>query len=166
MTEPNYGIEEPAKRGALQEAATSYLEHVVNGKSIRSIVQKSDVHPSTIMRRIRKIEGLRDDPALDQYLNTASKKGNRLCGGGKGGLIGMGPERILEKDKVLLRRMSETGVILVVSKGFKKAVVMRTNRDGQRRRTAVVNAHLAGTGVINDWLKCTKVGNISLYEIT
>ncbi len=166
MTEQDYGNQEPAKRGALQEAATSYLEHVVDGKSIRSIAQKSDVHPSTIMRRIRKIEGLRDDPALDQYLNAASKKGNRLGGAGKGGLVGMGAEKILEEDKVLLRRMSETGAILVVSKGLKKAVVMRTNRDGQRTRTAVVNAHLAGTGVINDWLRCTKAGNISLYEIT
>jgi len=166
MTEQDYGNQEPAKRGALQEAATSYLEHVVDGKSIRSIAQKSDVHPSTIMRRIRKIEGLRDDPALDQYLTAASKTGNRLGGGGKGGLVGIGTEKILEEDKVILRRMSETGAILVVSKGLKKAVVMRTNRDGQRTRTAVVNAHLAGTGVINDWLRCTKAGNISLYEIT
>ena len=140
MTDQDQCKSETVRRGGLQEAAASYLAHVVDGKSIRSIAQTSDVHPSTIMRRIRKIEGLRDDPALDQYLNAESNKPNRLTSGNGSALQGTGPEKVLEEDKVLLRRMAETNAILVVSKGLKKAVVMRTNGDGKRTRTARVRA--------------------------
>ncbi|WGI20676.1 DUF6456 domain-containing protein [Amylibacter sp. IMCC11727] len=154
------------RRGGLEEAAASYLAHVVDGKSIRSIAQKSDVHPSTIMRRVRKIEGLRDDPALDQFLNSAAVKGNRLVRPDGTRLSGTGPEQFSAEEKTLLRRMAETGAMLVVSKGLKKAVVMRANADGKRTRTAVVDACLAGTSVIKDWLRCSQTGHISLYEIT
>lgn len=166
MSGTEHSAGEPARRGTLEEAAASYLAHVVDGKSIRAIAQGSDVHPSTIMRRIRRVEGLRDDPVLDQYLNSAAAKGNRLPGVKGQTLAGTGPEKLSDEEQTLLRRMAETGAVLVVSKGLKKAVVMRTNADGQRTRTAVVNAHLAGSCVIKDWLKCSKAGHISMYEIT
>ena len=154
------------KRGGLEEAAASYLAHVVEGKSIRSIASKTDVHPSTIMRRIRKIEGLRDDPVLDQFLNSAVVKDNKLFGKDGAKLAGQGVKQFTDAEKTLLRRMAETGAVLVVSKGLKKAVVMRTNADGQQTRTAVVDAYLAGSCVIKDWLKCTQTGQLSRYEIT
>lgn len=137
------------KRGGLEEAAASYLTHVVDGKSIRSIASKTD-HPSTIMRRIRKIEGLRDDPVLDQFLNSAAVKGNKLVGKDGTGLVGTGHESFSDAEKTLLHRMAETSAVSVVSKGLKQAVVMRTNADGQRIRTAVVDAYLAGSCVIKN----------------
>jgi hypothetical protein len=155
-----------SRRGNLEEAAASYLAHVVEGKSIRSIAQGIEVHPSTIMRRIRKIEGLRDDPVLDQYLNTAAVRSKKKTGAGAQNLAGMGPEKFSDEDHLLLRRLAETGARLVVSKGLKKAMVMRTNADGQQNRTAVVNAHLAGSSVIKDWVRCVHSGRVSLYEIT
>jgi DNA-directed RNA polymerase specialized sigma24 family protein len=157
---------ESARRGGLEEAAASYLAHVVEGKSIRSIAQKTDVHPSTIMRRIRKVESLRDDPVLDQFLNTAAVEGDRLTHKSGGRLARTGAEKFSDADKNLLRRMAETGAVLVVSKGLKNAVVMRTNADGKRTRTAVVESHLAGSCVIKDWLRCVQTGKLSLYEIT
>lgn len=166
MTQQENSSMQPSKRGGLEEAAASYLAHVVEGKSIRSIAQRTDVHPSTIMRRIRKIEGLRDDPVLDQFLNSASIKGNKLVRKDGATLAGTGPERFTDEEKTLLRRMAETRAVLVVSKGLKKAVVMRTNADGQRTRTAVVDAYLAGSCVIKDWLKFTQTGQLSLYSIT
>ena len=48
-------------------AAACYLAHVEGGQSIRAIAAKMDLHPSTVMRRIRKIELMRDDPLVDQY---------------------------------------------------------------------------------------------------
>ncbi len=166
MNQQNSTSLQQTRRGGLEEAAASYLAHVVEGKSIRSIASKTDVHPSTIMRRIRKIEGLRDDPVLDQFLNSAAVKDNKLVGKDGTGLAGTGAEKFSEEEKTLLRRMAETSAVLVVSKGLKKAVVMRTNADGQRTRTAVVDAYLAGSCVIKDWLKCTQTGQLSLYEIT
>lgn len=153
-------------RGNLEEAAASYLAHVVNGESIRSIAQGKNVHPSTIMRRIRKIETMRDDPVLDQYLNSAVVRGEKLVAPLRPALAGTGPEVLSAAEMTLLRRLGETGAQLVVSKGLKKAMVMRTNPDKTQSRTAVVNAHLAGSSVIKDWLRCVKTGRISLYEVT
>ena len=162
-----YKQPEPIKpRGNLEEAAASYLAHVVNGESIRSIAQDKNVHPSTIMRRIRKIESLRDDPVLDQYLNSAVVRGEKSVAPLRPALAGTGPETMSAGEKTLLRRLGETGSQLVVSKGLKKAMVVRTNPDQSQSRTAVVNAHLAGSSVIKDWLRCVKTGRVSLYEIT
>lgn len=159
-------LELNSKRGNLEEAAASYLAHVVEGKSIRSIAQGTAVHPSTIMRRIRKIEGLRDDPVLDQYLNAAVVRGKKVILANRPASVGTGPEKLTPEEKTMLRRLGETGANLVVSKGLKKAMVMRTNLDGKQTRTAVVNAHLAGACVIKDWLRCVHSGRVSLYEIT
>lgn len=154
------------RRGSLQEAAQSYLAHVVDGKSIRAIAQKTDVHPSTIMRRVRKIEAMRDDPVLDQFLNRAAVRGEKTITADRSRPVGTGPETFSEEEKLLLRRLVEPRAQLVVSKGLKKAMVMRTNPDGKQSRTAVVNAHLAGSCVIKDWLRCCHTGRISMYEIT
>ena len=117
------------------------------------------------MRRIRKIEGMRDDPVLDQYLNRAVVRGKKVISADRKPAT-TGPEVFSDEEKKLLRRLSETGAQLVVSKGLKKAVVMRRNADGKQSRTAVVNAHLAGSCVIKDWLRCCHSGRVSLYEVT
>ncbi|MEH6361358.1 MAG: helix-turn-helix domain-containing protein, partial [Amylibacter sp.] len=45
-----------------------YIDHVENGISLRKIARRDGVHPSTVLRRIRKIEARRDDPLLDDIL--------------------------------------------------------------------------------------------------
>lgn len=154
----------PARRGNLEEAAASYLAHVVEGRSIRSIAQKTNVHPSTIMRRIRKIEGMRDDPVLDQYLSHAP----RVAPTPKPVPKPKTSDPVLgAPEKVLLRRLSETGAMLVVSRGMEKAVVLRTTRDGDQTRTAVLDAELAGAAVLRDWIRPTRTGGkVSCYKIT
>ena len=152
------------RRGNLEEAAASYLAHVVEGRSIRSIAQKTNVHPSTIMRRIRKIEGMRDDPVLDQYLSRAPRVQATPTSAQK-----PKPEvvSLSAEEKVLLRRLSETGAMLVVSKGMDKAVVLRATQGGEQTRTAVLGAELAGAAVIRDWIRTTRTGEkVSCYKIT
>lgn len=163
MTGTAQSLGSGTRRGTLEQAAASYLAHVVDGQSIRSIAQNEEVHPSTIMRRIRKVESMRDDPVLDQYLNSDEI---RTVGGVGAAPTSTGAEKVSPEEMTLLRRLAENGAFLVVSKGLKKAVVMRSNADGQQSRTAVVNAHLAGSCVIKDWLRCAKSGQISQYKIT
>lgn len=152
----------------LEEAAACYLAHVVDGRSIRSIAHGTNVHPSTIMRRIRKIEGMRDDPVLDHYLNRASD-GNRPRLPVKTVTAVKKREEktsLAPREKQLLRRLGETGAVLVVSKGLPKAMVLRTNSSGEQTRTAVVEADLAGACVLRDWIRLTRSGKVSCYEIT
>ena len=37
-----------------------YIDHVENGISLRTIAKRDGVHPSTVLRRIRKIENKRE----------------------------------------------------------------------------------------------------------
>lgn len=152
-----------SKRGNLEEAAASYLAHVVHGQSIRSIALGKNVHPSTIMRRIRKIENMRDDPVLDKYLSSASRDIKLKASAP----IAITPKaRMSDEERLLLRRLSETGAVLVVSGGMDKAIVLRTGPDGQQTRTAVVAAELAASSVLRDWIRCSKSGRVSCYKIT
>jgi hypothetical protein len=50
----------------------SYLDHVVGGQSMRSLARHEGVHPSTISRRISRIENARDNSSLDAFLTLAS----------------------------------------------------------------------------------------------
>lgn len=162
------GASSEGSKAKLEEAAACYLAHVVEGRSIRSIAQGTNVHPSTIMRRIRKIEGMRDDPVLDQYLNKASKvdppkmalKPIRKAPKAEAG------SKMSSREKRLLRRLGETGAMLVVSRGLAKAMVLRTHSTGEQTRTAVVDADLAGACVLRDWIRLVRSGKVSCYEIT
>ena len=148
-----------------------YLAHVEGRQSIRSIAAASDLHPSTVMRRIRKIELMRDDPVVDQYLATLSRISQHPKGDNP-----MTPQihsfdteeaAINRREEMrVLRRMCETGAFMAVSKNMAKAVVMRAGEAGGQTRTAVTKAEMAGALVLKDWVRCTKSGQISRYEVT
>ena len=51
-----------------------YIDHVEKGIPLRKIARRDGVHPSTVLRRVRKIEARRDDPLLDDiYLKSVTK---------------------------------------------------------------------------------------------
>ncbi|MEM7439837.1 MAG: DUF6456 domain-containing protein [Pseudomonadota bacterium] len=118
------------------------------------------------MRRIRKIENMRDDPVLDKYLNGASRAAAQSKAKDLALATGTPNAVMCEEERLLLRRMSETGAVLVVSGGMEKAIVLRTGPDGQQTRTAVVRADLAASSVLRDWIRCSKSGRVSCYNIT
>jgi hypothetical protein len=45
-----------------------YLAHTARGLSLRDIARSSGEAPSTICRRVRRIEARRDDPLFDEAL--------------------------------------------------------------------------------------------------
>ncbi|MBP1804329.1 DUF6456 domain-containing protein [Rubellimicrobium aerolatum] len=53
-------------------AARDYLAHTEGGRAIRALARDSRVHPSTILRRVRRMESLRDDPLVDSVLRRLS----------------------------------------------------------------------------------------------
>jgi transposase-like protein len=53
-------------------AIQSYLDHVTGGLSMRSLARKEGVQPSTISRRISRIEDARDNKSLDDFLTRAA----------------------------------------------------------------------------------------------
>ncbi len=133
------------------------------------------MHLSTVLRRIRKIEVMRDDPIIDRLLtNMAEKNPPKLRNSeGRGHMTiqysmfeqtGVHPTR--REEARILRRLCETGAFLAVSNDLKKAVVMRQNPSGSQTRTAVADADLVGSIALKDWVRCSKKGRINRYEVT
>lgn len=155
-------------------AAACYLAHVEGGQSIRAIAAKVDLHPSTVMRRIRKIELMRDDPLVDQYLSATPEpelpysptQGDEKMTSQNSSYDPKPPVQNPQEEKRILRRLCETGAFLAVSKSLAKAVVMRADGKGAQTRTAVVDTRLAGAMVLKDWVRCSKPGKIACYEVT
>lgn len=52
-------------------AAAHYLAHTEHGISIRALAKDHNCHPSTILRQVRRYEGRRDDPLVDDALRAA-----------------------------------------------------------------------------------------------
>lgn len=50
------------------KALSSYLQNVVDGRSMREIAAPEGCEPSTVLRRIRKVEELRDHPEWEKLL--------------------------------------------------------------------------------------------------
>lgn len=171
-----FGKTKPHRPTTYYSAAVAcYLAHVEAGQSIRAIAAAFDLHPSTVMRRIRKIELMRDDPLVDRFLTEVPPPSTLL------NLQSESVEPMTKKTSVsapeisdvmpremlrILRRLCETGAFMAISKGLDRAVVMRQNNTDMATRTAVVDGEMAGEMVLKDWLCCTKPGRIACYEVT
>jgi DNA-binding CsgD family transcriptional regulator len=50
------------------EEAHRYLAHTAEGRPLREIAREAGCHASTVLRQVRKLETLRDDPLVDRVL--------------------------------------------------------------------------------------------------
>ena len=143
------------------EATAHYLIHTEMGVSIRALAREADVHASTILRQIRRIETRRDDILLDAGLR---KLGKYL----KAGLIGDIPDTptLMQESVRILRRLCETSAVLAVAEEMEKAIVVRDNGAGVNTRTAVVDRAIAQAMVLKEWIVASGTGRITRYQIT
>ncbi len=161
------------------QQAQQYLAHTASGQSFRNIAGTFGKSPSTICRQVRDLEDRRDDPLLNEALDTLSsprpcertdsttqnKETRRMTA----------PIRTPIEDETLitrearriLRRLCETGAVLAVAQDMDKAVVLRQGVDGDQTRTAVVDRRVAQAFAVKDWIECVKKGGrIARYGIT
>ena len=50
------------------EMARHYLAHTEDGAGIRALARSAGCHASTVLRQVRRMETLRDDPLVDEML--------------------------------------------------------------------------------------------------
>ena len=164
----------------LPSAVRHYIDHIEEGTSFRALARREGLHASTILRQVRRFEGRREDPLMDEALAALSrlvlqaahdpaKKEDQpmsvhprppvapdLC-----------DETALAREgRRVLRRMAEPGAILAVSPEMDKAAVLRELPDGRSMRTAVMDRAVAQAFLLKDWIACRKTGRVSTYEIT
>lgn len=151
----------------LPMSVARYVAHTEQGVSIRELARRDGCHASTVMRQIRKLETMRDDPLVDDALNKF-RKTSRDARGNRSLMESfeakdMPQEQELRREAIrVLRRLRERGAVLAVAKDMEKAVVVR---DGVTR-TAVVARHIAQAMALKGWISCTQSGRISRYAIT
>lgn len=168
------------------EAAQRYLVHTEDGIPIRAMARAAGCHASTILRQVRRLENLRDDPLVDGALKRlgdrhfASKsplgqpnlnKDDRHMTPASDGTPAVSPPPLSDSSlniegQRVLRRLCETGAVLAVAPAMEKAVVVRDMPGGAQTRTAVVDRGVAEALALKDWISCKNNGRISKYEIT
>jgi hypothetical protein len=160
------------------EPTRQYLAHVTAGQSLRLIARAEGLVPSTICRRVRRIESRRDDPLIDEALDALAAHAARAAGRMNDqqeprnmtapfrSPIVSDESTINREGRRILRRLCETGAVLAVAGDMEKAVVLRPGPEGEQTRTAVVDRRIAQAFAVKDWIACVKQGRIARYTIT
>lgn len=159
--------------GWIPDQARAYLAHVVAGRPIRALARGSGCHASTILRRVRRMEQLRDDFLIDAALVRLGRMSPQFDGGqsdmGEAAKlrVDVPDDLTIEREaRRVLRRLTEPGACLAVARDMENAVVVRDTPDGRTVRTAVVGRAIAEAMALKEWLVCAAKGRISRYKIT
>lgn len=163
-------------------AAVHYLAHTERGYSIRALAKVHNCHPSTILRQVRRFEGRRDDPLIDDALHALSKASGSGHGkdkketknmkiarlkGHAAPCEGLTQTRIDQEAKRVLLRLCEPGAVMAVAREMETAVIVRETPDGEQLRTALVEREIAQALALKDWINCPDTsGRVSRYFIT
>jgi len=163
----------------IPKSAIHYLEHTVTGQSLREIARATGCHASTVMRRVRRCENLRDDPLVDGALDRLGARRPHIADApfqseGPLNMTANNAARITAEDdpqmagKALraLRRMAESGAVMAVAKDMEKAVVVRDLPGGASTPTTVVDREVAEVLALNEWISGEAFGRVARYRIT
>ena len=148
-----------------------YVSHVINGRSLRALARETGVNPSTILRRVRKMENKRKDPLIDQYFNYFKPDARDLLVRRKDGISVTGSDtkeiQKAEKEELrILRRLAEKDATLVINLDLERGVVLRNKTGTTPTRTAIVEKDLAMRLALKDWIKLERNDKVSVYKIT
>lgn len=169
--------------------AEDYIAHTVAGIPMRDIARRRGVHPSTVMRTVRRLEARRDDPLHDALL-AETEAVMAASGGAEAFAIDMetalpttlapeGPadradlhgastdETALEREaRRILRRLCEPRAFLAIARGAEQACVFRPGPEGPVT-LAKLTAKLAGAMAARDWISCSARGQaLAKYEVS
>lgn len=178
------------------EAALLYLRHTEAGVPLRAIARETGLHPSTVMRQVRRYENRRDDPLVDEaLLRLGLCSARHALPAASGGsqtsptekdcpamprtrpstarpapatpATGLSDDKTLEREaRRILRRLAELGAVLAIAPEMDKAVVLKEAPGGATTRIAVLDRAVAQAFALKDWISCRRTGRVSTYEIT
>ena len=157
--------------------ARHYLAHTVGGEAIRKLARDAGCHASTVLRQVRRMETLRDDPLVDGALRRlGAMRSPEMAAhvtkefGPMNEMSGNEPAldevKLAREARRVLRRLCESGAVLAVAAEMDKGVVVRDTGEGGSTRTAVVDAPIAQAMALKGWIACDAPGRISRYRIT
>ncbi|MCU0803155.1 MAG: helix-turn-helix domain-containing protein [Rhodobacteraceae bacterium] len=165
----------------LPDALRCYLDHINRGLSLRALARREGLHPSTVLRQVRRLESRRDDPLIDEAITaiglavlpksrnaitTIRKDSTAMTAPIRNAAMMIDDETLQREGRRMLRRLAETGAFLAIAPEMEKAIVLREFPDGRSTRTGVVERAVAQAFVLKDWIAPRKTGRVTTYEIT
>ncbi len=146
-----------------------YLAHTVAGSSIRALARDSELHPSTVLRQVRRFEMRRDDPLVDDALKAlvaidfgpVSRNGDihkmpKNMTSSKANIADTAEPLTLAQIEAealpILRRLCEPGALLAVARDMETAVIVREDDHGESFRTAVTDRRIAQAMALKSWI--------------
>ncbi|MQY41376.1 helix-turn-helix domain-containing protein [Epibacterium sp. SM1969] len=151
----------------IPEEVRRYLEHTENGRSIRQIARLAGCHPSTVMRQVRRVEALRDDPLIEVALEVLSKRFFQRVDKGMEGsaqLFGTGKEPPETRIYQVLGWLNRSQAVLAYAQGMDRAVIV-CGPQGHEDKISLDKAE-AGELALRGWVACLNKGRLSRYEIS
>lgn len=146
-----------------------YLQHTEAGRPIRQLARKAGCHPSTILRQVRRVETLRDDPLIDEVLTCLAGCYQAAAGkpeAGEGKAPGRGLTAGFEQEAAsVLMLLGRSGAVLAAAEGMEMAVIVREGAQADGQKVAV-SRPLSGALALTGWISCAHKGRISRYNIT
>ncbi|KPA22671.1 hypothetical protein shim_09580 [Shimia sp. SK013] len=153
------------------QSVARYVAHTEHGLSIRELARRDGCHASTVLRQIRKLETMRDDPMIDAALERF--RASSLAGKGRktkaltiGAQVMPEAATLQREARRILARLCETGAVLAVAEGMENAVVVRDMSQGETLRTATVAQGVAQAMALKDWIQSSGQGKVRRYSIT
>ncbi|MEM9341451.1 MAG: DUF6456 domain-containing protein [Pseudomonadota bacterium] len=144
---------------------------------MRALARRSSCEPSTILRRVRRVENRRDDPLVDLALDRLGRLPLRqmrrqhrpdMERPTMDTLVDLPDAKMIDEEaRRVLRRMAEQGACLALAPAMDTAVVVRETGDGgPALRTAVVSREIAEALALKEWIERYGEGRILRYRIT
>ena len=160
--------------------ALRYLAHTETGVPIRALARDAGCHASTVQRQIRNFETRREDPLVDDALKRLGQQ--VVCPKDPGSPIKetrmtivqirpaaqgtLSEDRLKQEGRRALRRLRETGAILVVAPAMDKAVIVREAEGKEPTRIGIVDKQVAEAMALKGWIQCGISGRVTRYSIT
>jgi hypothetical protein len=160
--------------GAARDAAV-YLAHTERGESLENLAEVTGTHPTTVMRRVRRVEAMRDDPLINTMLSEIEGKGDQVEKKPTPANENRAPDAkpppssqvdLERAAKRFLRRLSEPGSFLLVTPGSSKGGVFCAANE-YRKPIAMLPVTVAVEFLREGWIRVFKRGVASIrYRVT
>ena len=139
----------------LPEAARNYLAHTTQGRPIRELAREAGCHPSTILRQVRKLENLRDDPLVDCALAHTDSETNAKRYGENS-----------DKTIAALRKLCAERAMLLYSRDLPRPAIIQAVGEGDSVPLGVVDLDIAASLVMHGWIAPDGGTSVRRYRIT
>ena len=142
----------------LPTAAQHYFLHKEKGTPIRTIAREIGCHASTVSRQVKRIERLRNEPAVKATLDKLKQAQN--------GLDSYMADAVDPEEKRILKLMHTEGAVLVLAENMQKAIIVMETPTHTAQTIGTVLAEVAQSMAMRGVLQCISSGKLSRFVLT